>query len=84
MSSSNDYILVTGSRNLDDGSSDSDGKIQEEDEKASTSALEKQGVSILGDMSRPVSDEPRDQISKELFDESGIEIIDSDEEESYL
>ena len=79
-----DYILVTGSRNLNDGSSDSDAKVHEEDEGASLNALEEQGISILNDTNRPSIDEPRDQLSRELMNEGGIEIIQGDEEDAFL
>ena len=79
MSASDDFILVTGSRNLDDGTSSSDTQIPPEEEGASQKALEGQGVSILNTTfetpSKPINVEPRDQFSQELFDEGGIEII---------
>lgn len=86
MSKSDDYILITGSHNLDAGLSDSDKKIQEEDDDASLRALESHGITILGEIERPVSDKPRDQFSRELMDEGGIEIVsgDEDEEPSFL
>lgn len=79
-----DYIVVTGSRNLDDGTSDSDGQIHEEGEDASLRALEGQGISIIEREENPGTSEPRDQFSQELLDEGGIEIIEAEEEESFL
>ena len=95
--SSSDYIVVTSSRNLDDGSSDNDPKIHEESDAESLSALAGQGISILDEekslplhapaKNPPASNlniEPRDQVSRELMDEAGIEIIQNGEEEAFL
>lgn len=89
-----DYILVTSSHNLDDGTSDSDPQVHEEAEDASARALESQGISLVDDrnamMQRsqaedsPENAEPRDQFSIELMNEGGIEIIQGDEEDSFL
>lgn len=84
MSSSDDYIIVTESHDLDEGPIRSGVEIHEEPDDASLRALEDQGISILGEDERPVHAEPRDQFSRELMDEGGIEIVSSDEEESYL
>ena len=91
MSSPNDYILITGSLNLDDGSNASNEKVLEEDEEASLQALKGQGISILDDdkslsPSRDTENfqataEPRDQLSRELLDQGGVEIIQGEEEE---
>ncbi|MEK7148467.1 MAG: hypothetical protein AAB770_00975 [Patescibacteria group bacterium] len=98
MAKLDNYILVTGSRNLNDDASGSDEKAIEDD-SASLLVLEGQGISILEDGNSPREDrspkehdnvgssanlEPRDQISRELMDQGGIEIISSDEEESFL
>ena len=90
MSSSNDYILVTDSRNLDDESSSFDSKTKEEDEASSLYALEGNGVLILSDDKDPqsantnndpsASVEPLDRLAQELMDEGDIEIIQEDEE----
>lgn len=79
-----DYILVTGSRNLDDGTSDSDTNIPEEKESDSLSALEQQGVSIIETTERTAKGEPRDQLYRELMNEGGIEIIETEEEDTLL
>ena len=90
MGKSDDYIIITGSRNLDEGSSNSDAVVHEEGEDASLRALEGQGISILGEETRQSTNtetEPRDQFSRELMDEGGIEIVtgdESEEEESFL
>lgn len=78
-----DYILVTGSHNLNDDSGDSDTRAPEDDE-TSLHVLERQGISILDEKELPIRTEPRDQLSRELMDQGGIEIISSDEEESFL
>lgn len=88
MSKSDDYIIITGSRNLDEGSSNSDATVHEEREDASLRALEGQGISILDKEARQATntdDKPRDQFSRELMDEGGIEIVSAnEEEESFL
>lgn len=92
MGKSDDYIIITGSRNLDEGSSNSDAVVHEEGEDASLRALEGQGISIIGaEHNEPheTSNEPEhlDQFSRELMDEGGIEIVsgdESEEEESFL
>jgi len=85
MSKLNDYILVTESRNLDDGSSDSDAPVHQEEDSASLRAFESSGISILNEKERTTSTEPRDQLSQELMSEGGIEIVSGeDEDESYL
>ena len=90
MSKSDDYIIITGSRNLDEGSSDSDAVVHEEKDDASLRALEGQGISIIGNEHNEPHEtsnepEPLDQFSRELMDEGGIEIVSADEEEeSFL
>lgn len=81
---SSDYIIITDSHDLDEGPVHSSAEIHEEADDASLRALEKQGISVLGNKESPVNAEPRDQFSRELMDEGGIEIVSSDEEESYL
>lgn len=83
MASPNDYILVTGSRNLNDDVGDSNAKAPEDD-ATSLHVLEGQGISILNEKESLASEEPRDQLSRELMDQGGIEIVSSDEEESFL
>ncbi len=80
MSSSNDYILIPESRETDEESALSENKEQEGKED-SLRTLERQGISILNENEVTVSAEPRDQFSRELMNEGGIEIISSDEEE---
>ena len=85
MSKQSDYIVITGSRNIDDGTGSSDAKVHEEAESASLRALEDQGISIIDKVEKPGTVEPLDQFSLELMDEGGIEIIQADEEEeSFL
>ena len=79
-----DYIVITGSRNLNDGSSSADKEPVDEPEDASLRALEGQGISILEITERPGTTEPRDQFSRELLDEAGIEILHDEEEDASL
>ena len=86
MSSSDDYIIITESHDLDDGPIRSSAKIHEETDSASLRALEKEGISILNEEEPSAREEPRDQLSRELMDEGGIEIVsrEDEEEESFL
>lgn len=92
MSKSDDYIIITESHDLDNGPIRSDVKIHEEKDDASLLALEKQGISIIGDEynePQETNNEPEhfEQFSRELMDEGGIEIVsgeEGEEEESFL
>ena len=92
MSSSDDYIIITESHDMDKGPIDSDVEVHDEKDDASLRALEGQGISIIGGgRSEPhetgSDQEPLDQFSRELMDEGGIEIVtgdESEEEESFL
>lgn len=88
MSSSDEYIIVTGSRNLDSGDSDESSLPHNEGEDASLRAMESTGISIIGEDEPFVdNDEPIDNFSQELLDEGGIEIVpnkDKEEEEAFL
>lgn len=77
MSSPNDYIIITESQSADDSAVQSETTSQEEENAMLT--LERQGVSILKKEDRPANDEPRDQFSRELMDEGGIEIVPNDD-----
>lgn len=87
-SSSDDYIIITESHDLDKGPIRSDAEIHEEADEASLRALEGQGISILhgdGALLESNDDEQLDQFTRELMDEGGIEIVSGDEEEeSFL
>ncbi len=80
MSSSDNYILVTASQNTGDSNDNSDTKINEEGVDASLRAFENQGVFLEKDDEIPVHAKPRDEFSRELLDQSGIEIVSSEEE----
>lgn len=85
MSKSDDYILITESHNLGDGPILSGTKTNNEDEDTSLRALENQGISIIQkEASAAATVEPRDQFSRELMEEGGIEIIPSDEDPTSL
>lgn len=85
MSKSDDYIIITESHDLDEGPIRSGADIHEEKDDASLRALEGQGISIIGVEENLVNEEPRDQFTRELMNEGGIEIVsDDEEEESFL
>lgn len=80
MSSSDEYILITASQGLDDNTDDSGTKVKEENPDAALRALEEQGVFLEKDDDIPVRSKPREEFSRELLDQSGIEIVSSEEE----
>lgn len=84
MSSSDEYILITASQGSDEGTGDSGAKIKEENPDAALRALEEQGVFLEKDDDTPVRAKPREEFSRELLDQSGIEIVSSEEESSFL
>ncbi|OHA79246.1 MAG: hypothetical protein A2747_02250 [Candidatus Yonathbacteria bacterium RIFCSPHIGHO2_01_FULL_44_41] len=85
MVSPNDYIIITESRDLGEEPANSGNKYQEEPESASHIMLESQGISILGkDEDLVPTTKPRDQFSRELMNEGGVEIVASDDDESFL
>lgn len=84
MSSSDDYIVITESHDLNDDSNDSDVKTQMEGDDVSRRTLEDQGISIIGEDGGPEKIGDIDQFSRELMDEGGIEIVSGDEEELFL
>lgn len=81
MSSSDNYIVITESHDLNEEPTGSDPKIQEEGEEASRRTLEGQGISIIGNDDISVRTESLDQFSRELMDEGGIEIVSGENEE---
>ncbi|HAS84487.1 MAG TPA: hypothetical protein DCS23_00195 [Candidatus Yonathbacteria bacterium] len=92
MSKSDDYIIITESHDMDKWPIDSDMEVHDEKDDASLRVLEGQGISIIaGEHNNPhetsSEPEPREQFSRELMDEGGIEIfseVERDEEESFL
>lgn len=86
MNSSDKYILITESHDLDAGPVHSGEEIHEEGEDASLRALESQGISILDEKEHGTNEEPLEQFSRELLSEGGIEIVSGDEaeDEAYL
>jgi len=87
MTSSDEYIVVTGSRNLDSDAGNEGSLTHNEDESASNRAMESTGISILGDDEIPETDEAIDDFSSDLLREGGIEIVpkeDIEEEEAFL
>lgn len=76
MASSNDDILFTESRNMgDEPSLGAKEKAVKENESASLRTMEKQGIFLETENEPPTRAEPRDELSKELEDMGGIEII---------
>jgi len=84
MSSSDDYIVITESHDLNDDSNDLDVKTQMEGDDVSRRTLEDQGISIIGEDDGPEKIGDIDQFSRELMDEGGIEIVSGDEDELFL
>lgn len=84
MSSSDEYILITASQGSDEGANDSGAKIKEENPDAALRALEEQGVFLEKDDDIPVRTKPREEFSRELLDQSGIEIVSSEEDSLSL
>lgn len=82
MSSSDEYILIAASQGLDENADDSGTKIKEENPDAALRALEEKGVFLEKDDDTPVHSKPREEFSREILDQSGIEIV-SSEEETY-
>jgi len=84
MVSPNDYIIITESHDIGEESANYGNKYQEEPESASRRVLESQGISILGKDEDPIPAEPRDQFSRELMSEGGVEIVANNDEESFM
>lgn len=87
MTKSDEYIVVTGSRNLNGGDGEGDTIPHSEDDGASLRAMESSGISIIGEDEIPTGEEPLDDLSRELLKEGGIEIVrreDMDEDEAFL
>lgn len=78
MSSSDKYIIIEESKNLNDGSSTSDVEVSKETEADCDVVLNQQGVFIQSSTKQDetgATEETSAQFSKELLDESGIEIV---------
>ena len=87
MTSSDEYIVITGSRNLDDEADDSNPPPIDESEDASFRAMESKGISIIEKTELPMSEEHLDNFSRDLLKEGGIEIVPNEykeEEEAFL
>ncbi len=79
MSTSDEYIIVENSKNLDD---DKDGATIE-NENDSERTLEKQGIFIESDSGDGISGEkPLSDFAQELMNEGGIEIMPSGDEDN--
>lgn len=78
MNSLDKYIVIEESKNLNDGSFTADVKVSEESEADCDVVLNQQGVFIQNTTKQDetgASEKTSDQFSKELLDESGIEIV---------
>lgn len=84
MSSADKYVLITESQNFGEEESDSKIKTVEESESAALRALEDQGIFIESTVDNPTQAKPREQFSRELLDQSGIEIVSNEEESPSL
>lgn len=83
MSTSDDYIIVTESHNLDESAEGPDDLSfkKEEAEATSRTAMQKQGIFLEKRKESPESAGSFDEFSKELLEQSGIEIVPSEEGE---
>lgn len=83
MSGTDDYILITSSQNSDDDTSGSDGVVFDEKElsDASRVTMQKQGIFLEKDEEILPRQKPFADFSKEIFEQSGIEILNPEEGE---
>lgn len=83
MSTSDDYIIVTESHNLDESAEDPDDLSlkKEEVEATSRTVMQKQGIFLEKSKESPAPAKSFDEFSKELLEQSGIEIVPSEEGE---
>ena len=81
MSGTDDYILITSSQNSDDDTSGADGVVFDEKElsDASRATMQKQGIFLEKDTEAPLYAKPLKDFSKEIYEQSGIEILNSGE-----
>ena len=80
-SSKDSYILIEDSRNLDDDV-DENNPEKEEPKEASSKALENSGIFVEEGESEDEDDSSlKNDFSKELMDQTGVEIIPTDDKE---
>lgn len=93
MSRTDDYIIVTDARNLDEDAASSEGVLPAQEEKESKEAkeLSLRALRLQGIFPEHEEGEQRtspavahDEFSKELLKESGIEILREDDENGVL
>ena len=84
MNKSDDYIIISESHEAGEEPTNSVLEERVEETDSSFRDLEIHGISILSNEEITVSDKPRDQFTRELMDEGGIEIVSNEEEESFL
>jgi len=79
-SSKNSYILIEDSRNLDDDAADNNPGT-EEPKEASSKTLEDNGIFVDEKGEDEDTSSLKNDFSKELMDQTGVEIIPSKEDE---
>lgn len=82
MSSQDDYILVTNSRNMGDDAVDQTDTtdVHDKDEEASSRSLKDRGIILDDPKERALNVGSQDTFYQELKDIGGIEILSSEEE----
>ncbi|MDD5152877.1 MAG: hypothetical protein PHS95_02690 [Candidatus Pacebacteria bacterium] len=83
MTSSDDsYILIEDSRNLSDDAADSNPKI-EEPKEAPSKTLENNGIFVEESAKDEEPSSLKNDFSKELMDQTGVEIIPTKDDEEW-
>ena len=76
MSGTDDYILITSSQNSDDDTSGADDVVFEKElDDASMVTMQKQGIFLEKKEEVLPRTKPFEDFSKEIFEQSGIEIL---------
>lgn len=75
MTPPNSDIPITDSYNLDDDTRTSDTSVPQETDAASIRTLQEQGIFLEKEDNAPLRVKPREELSKQLSDMGGIEII---------
>lgn len=78
---SDNYIIVTGSHNLNDDDQGTGEVANKEKDDSSRRVLEEQGIFLDQESSEPKNTDPSDEFTKQLQEIGGIEIIKSEEGE---
>lgn len=84
MGAQDDYILVEDSKNLSDDATTKESDQKSETNEDSQRTLEAQGIFIESDTTGPDTDPKHlEDLSRELLDQAGIEIVSSEEGEEF-